>query len=1802
MNRPDVHETLSKLAQLEAEGRDISDQELEDIEQELLALPKGALDAALGDLPDEAEDEDDVEEEDATSPGGLTGAVPEQRLDDDVPVFFLGARAPSPRSRGAGGSEWENWSKNYRASEIDIRVPRTLGELINAVQAVADARGTVKPIGAGYSCSKASQPYRRGTAINTQAHLNQCLEVVGVKDGIDSRYLVRVEAGIRLDRLARALAKKELALPNMGGFDKQTLAGVMSTGTHGTGLRQTTFADAVVSVDVVIVEENGRANVHRYEPTNGVTDPARFPQADQFLHQNDDEFYAMVVSCGVTGVVYAYTLRVVDLYFVRETNEAFVFPDDFPAVLARAKAGENLSISIHPNATIAQGKHRGVLNRFERLSRAQVDALNPSLWNNPPTRPTKRNALDYIEEVTGTKAIGWFMANNKNLVVKLIDNFMKKEAGQSFTSVYYKVYPRATGDRFRAIFTELSVPLDDLDLSTKRVLDHVRRNWSSGELLYQVPFALRFVGASKHFLSMHYGRDSGTIEAFALRGSRRPEAALLALEKVLPFARPHFGQLYNKDTKLPELYPDTWEKWLSQYKRANTSGVFNSPLTNDWGITQPRPKPKTPEEFEDVARQLRVALAEPEGDGDLDERHPEMAEFLADEDERVRLLPYLADGAARDVVVPQRDRFDNWLGEGGVFVADIIDDARDLNDLRARLLGTKNPVRVCGKRHSDNLVALPDPSSLVVDLSNWRIRKSAGKVTETNCERRTDAAVRAPYEEYWAEGKRHVRMFAWETLQDIADRGAESLGGDPNKRFALRNSGSFTHQTLAGPVSVGTHGSGSRLGAMCDQVAAVDILGLDGKVYRVQRKDGLFPDDETVVLPDGRGVYTCQPSSADFKASVVNLGTLGVVLSYWIEVVDYYWLTQSVRTCYLSDALTWVEGDLNDQNSPWRHVELLLMPEKVGEEYMCSLIKRAEAPENVGQKGPPELPGIVQHMRCNPEGTRANAKTLSHVKFARQEMYKNSLKFQKQGDGDTGPWSQVLVRNTGVPAYGFEIAVPAFLFKKAISCVLDGIREAGQGHGKNRCKPTSPIGVRFVAASEQYLAMSYRFFEFEGKRWEANAWCFIEVPRLLGTDSQELIPEKIVKRLSDVGVFYRLHWGQYAPPGSRNAAREYPELRNWLGSRIAFGAGPTLLTEHLCAALGLPSPRAVSRTVTPSLSAFSGEQTRFRSSDFSGVRALVPEQREGEREVPPLVLCVHGIGDHRSGEWHEEWREALVRSLAESGVQAPRFVFVGFDDLFQKDGLDFGEFSEAALALTSSWLRYRGRRSASRGIFDRVGYLFDWTLGMVAKWAGDPALRAQLRERVAGAIGGHRPDFVFGHSLGSLVCYDTLTHKETRECTSYSEAARPVHFVSFGSQIGHPSVRFVWGGRLVMPKTTTWTHLYNPNDEIFTAPIRLVDQGFKQCELPDIEGALLEQHAAPSYLGHSLGVRAALVPLFRQRALSSGEEREKPGLSLSVGLRKKAREQAPKRALLVGVNRHADPSFNLEGCVNDVYRVSEILQTRFGYEADSVRMLIDERATSTNIRERLEWLLEDADDDAQRLFYYSGHGVRIPGYNALEVVDQQDEALVPHDFSWADPGTALVDDEFMELYSQLPYSARFTVVFDCCHAGGMSRAGGTNVRGLTPPDDIRHRLMRFDGHRWKERCQWEEKSSAVRAPMASSDAARLRRSFVGGCRSLRPPKEAFKLERELRDHEGPYMPLILYACKETELAFEHRVGTKSHGAFTYALSEYVERNYQPGMAFQDVVSSLSREIQSLGYNQSPTLEGPTRDKTAEFLL
>jgi hypothetical protein len=103
----------------------------------------------------------------------------------------------------------------------------------------------------------------------------------------------------------------------------------------------------------------------------------------------------------------------------------------------------------------------------------------------------------------------------------------------------------------------------------------------------------------------------------------------------------------------------------------------------------------------------------------------------------------------------------------------------------------------------------------------------------------------------------------------------------------------------------------------------------------------------------------------------------------------------------------------------------------------------------------------------------------------------------------------------------------------------------------------------------------------------------------------------------------------------------------------------------------------------------------------------------------------------------------------------------------------------------------------------------------------------------------------------------------------------------------------------------------------------------------------------------------------------------------------------------------------------------------------------------------------------------------------------------------------------------------------------------------------------------------------------------MRRSFLGASRTLRPARDQFIEARSVRGHQGPYMPILLYACSEAQLAFEHRAGTKTHGAFTYALAELLERSEPGQLTFHDLIRSVTAEVHQLGYHQAPTIEGPS---------
>ena len=571
------------------------------------------------------------------------------------------------------------------------------------------------------------------------------------------------------------------------------------------------------------------------------------------------------------------------------------------------------------------------------------------------------------------------------------------------------------------------------------------------------------------------------------------------------------------------------------------------------------------------------------------------------------------------------------------------------------------------------------------------------------------------------------------------------------------------------------------------------------------------------------------------------------------------------------------------------------------------------------------------------------------------------------------------------------------------------------------------------------------------------------------------------------------------------------------------------------------------------------------------------------------VLGVHGVGDHREIPWRQEWEQAVRACFAaDSGVEL-EFDFVFYDPIFEKTRISFADTMRALWKLGRSGFGGLGRRPA-RGIGD-IPDMVRWTAGYVVAWVEDQGFRAQTRKVVLDQVRSFEPDVILAHSLGSLITYDAFSHPDADEAT-VAKILREAHYVSFGSQIANP---FVVGnlthGRIERLEVKHWHHLFNEHDDVFTAPIVLqgVDN-FTQLLTPfDLQGIL--DHSAVAYIGHSstigsfwrpLAVRSVNARAFVGRA----DPWKRPALPKAM--------RAERRALLVGINAYPREADRLEGCVNDVFTMSAVLQ-ECGFQPEEIRTCLDDRATASGILSRLEWLLDDVQPGDQRVFYYSGHGARVPEYGEYQEPDRLTETLVPWDFDWT-PETSVADEQVFGLYSQLPYDSQLMLIFDCCHSGGIHRQSASKARGITPPDDIRHRQLKWDSRTqmWVDR-DFERlnadfsKEEKANARFFGGNGATVR---LGRAAPLRRDTQA-EYKRALRRKDGPvgpFLPLIIEACGEDQLSYEYRHGATSYGAFTFCLASILRE--EKSITFKDLVEKTASRLAELRYDQVPQILGP----------
>ena len=176
----------------------------------------------------------------------------------------------------------QNWSKNVDFNDRAFLQPESLTELQELVRSNQKirARGTAHCFNEIANTSS--------YAINL-AKMPKIIEVSAATNS------VTVSSGLTYGELAPALHNQGWALNNLASLPHISIAGSISTGTHGSGIKNQNLANQVLSLDIVTAEGELR-HIDRANPA----------------------FNALVVGLGLGGIVYQYELKIEPTFQIRQ--------------------------------------------------------------------------------------------------------------------------------------------------------------------------------------------------------------------------------------------------------------------------------------------------------------------------------------------------------------------------------------------------------------------------------------------------------------------------------------------------------------------------------------------------------------------------------------------------------------------------------------------------------------------------------------------------------------------------------------------------------------------------------------------------------------------------------------------------------------------------------------------------------------------------------------------------------------------------------------------------------------------------------------------------------------------------------------------------------------------------------------------------------------------------------------------------------------------------------------------------------------------------------------------------------------------------------------------------------------------------------------------------------------------------------------------------------------------------------------------------------------------------------------------
>ena len=409
---------------------------------------------------------------------------------------------------------WANWAREQRCAPERIERPKSEAELVEAVSR-ADR---VKIAGSGHSFTDIA--CTDGVMVDMSS-MNRVLAVDGDE--------VTVEAGITLHDLGEELRSRGLAMENQGDVDPQTLAGAISTATHGTGGRFGNLSSQVVGMRLV-------------------------SGAGEVVVASGEKLRAARVSLGALGAISAVTLRCVPAFTIHRIDEPRPLDDLLP------RLDELVDANDHWEAFVMPYTRRAWTLTSERTDR--------------PPEPPGRVAAFVHDVIVENAVLGVFCRTGRRFP-SLIPALNRRLASLMGTAEHLDASNRVYANKRLVRFTEMeyAIPRERAAEALERVLAMIERR----RLPVGFPIELRVVAPDDALLSTAHERATAYIAVHQYVGMEF-ETYFRAVEAIMDDynGRPHWGKRhYQTAATLRPRYPE-WDTFGEVRERLDPERRFEN--------------------------------------------------------------------------------------------------------------------------------------------------------------------------------------------------------------------------------------------------------------------------------------------------------------------------------------------------------------------------------------------------------------------------------------------------------------------------------------------------------------------------------------------------------------------------------------------------------------------------------------------------------------------------------------------------------------------------------------------------------------------------------------------------------------------------------------------------------------------------------------------------------------------------------------------------------------------------------------------------------------------------------------------------------------------------------------------------------------------------------------------------------------------------------------------------------------------------------------------------------------------------